>query len=158
MVRSDFNFDVWFVIYRFFCFNQCYMWLMSSTLFFLLHAYTPLQPSATCYCFVAEATGKTTRGWWRPLSKPVLANLNERNTISKPISHFILCYFSDLKKVTTDPVHVVNFNCAQLSNLLLRLFQNTLHSDFSRYNSFAMHLNIYYVHIHNKRNVCRKQE
>jgi hypothetical protein len=30
------------------------------------------------------------------------------------------------------------------------------HSDFSRYNPFFIHLDIYYVHIHNKRNVGKK--
>jgi hypothetical protein len=35
-------------------------------------------------------------------------------------------------------------------------FQNTCHSDLCRYNPFVMHLDIYYVHIHNKENVCRK--
>jgi hypothetical protein len=33
MMQSEFNFDVWFVIYRFFSFNQCCMWLMLSILF-----------------------------------------------------------------------------------------------------------------------------
>jgi hypothetical protein len=39
---------------------------------------------------------------------------------------------------------------------VLPLFQNTCHSNFIRYNLFIMHLDIYYVHIHSKENVCRK--
>lgn len=32
----------------------------------------------------------------------------------------------------------------------------TCHPDFSRYNPFIMHQDIYCVYIYNKRNVCRK--
>jgi hypothetical protein len=40
-----FYFDVWFVIYRFFSFNQYCMWVMSS-ICFLLHACTPTPESS----------------------------------------------------------------------------------------------------------------
>jgi hypothetical protein len=61
MVRSEFNFDVWFVIYSFFSFNQCCIWLMSSILFSFACMHMHLSfPSATCCCFVTGATGNST--------------------------------------------------------------------------------------------------
>jgi hypothetical protein len=62
MVRSEFNFDVWFVIYTFFSFNQCCMWLMSLNLFTFLHACTPT--SVAFSDMFPEAT------WKSPLDSP----------------------------------------------------------------------------------------
>jgi hypothetical protein len=78
MLRSKFNFDVWFVIYRFFKFNQCCMWPMSSILIFLLYECTPLKPSATCYYFVAEATCYVKDDTWLGFGWPVLILFRRR--------------------------------------------------------------------------------